>query len=170
MKLLRFERRPVRFDDVALPDDVRTIEIAFCDVETLVGIERLANVEEIFVHYAKALRDASAIGRLKRLRKVVLYGLPKLCVEFRPGDLPRLERLSFTGVGKLSTIRGIEKLKRLQYLGLSRTKVSDGDYRPIVESKSLERVFWHGAPFPPPALQEIRRMRPDLKVGGNSVS
>lgn len=169
MALLRFEREAVRFDDIAAPKSVTRLEIAFCDVETLEGVERLANLEEASIHYARKLRDISSFGRLRKLRKIVLYGLPQLAIQFQPADLPRLEYLSFTGIGKLSTLRGIEKLKHLRYLALSRVKVLDGDYRPIVECASLERVFWHSAPFPAPALAEIRSLRPDMKVGGNSV-
>lgn len=53
------------------------------------------------------------------------------------------------------------------YLGLSQVKVKDNDYSPILQSKSLERVFWCGSPFKVPALKELRKLRPDIVIGGN---
>ena len=55
-----------------------------------------------------------------------------------------LESLSYNNVSDLASIREIKKLKKLSYLGLSRVKVLDGDFTPIINCKSLQRVFWHG--------------------------
>ncbi len=167
MRKLRFEREPVLFDHVAAPANIERLEIAFCDVQCLDGIHRLRNLDEIHVYYCRLLRDLSQLERVRRLRKINLYCLPNVEIEFHPGKFPRLEHLSYNNVARLSSIQGIEKLQRLKHLGLSRVKVLDGDYMPIVKCKGLKRVFWHGAPFKSPAMMEIRRIRPDILVGGN---
>lgn len=168
MRKVRFERQPVLFGDITDPTTVSRLEIVFCNVETLDGIKRLTHVEEIHIYYCRSLRDISQLERLRRLRKISLYCLPNVEVEFDPKNFPHLQELSYNNVCKMTSLRGIEKLKQLNYLGLSRVKVLDGDYMPIVKCKSLKRVFWHGAAFKSPAINEIRRLRPDLVVGGNA--
>jgi hypothetical protein len=167
MRIARFERQPVLFDSVADAKKVVRLEIAFCDIQSLDGIQRLGNLTEVHIHYCRSLRDLSQLSHMKRLRQINLYCLPIVEVEFQPNELAQLESLSYTNVASLTSIRGIEKLKHLNYLGLSRVKVLDEDYMPIINCKSLKRVFWHGAPFKPPAMKEIRHMRPDILVGGN---
>lgn len=95
------------------------------------------------------------------------YSLPKVKAHFSISKLANLEGLSYTRVGGIETISGIEKLSKLMFLGLSQVKVIDEDYSPIVQSKSLERVFWCGSPFKVPALKELRKLRPDIVIGGN---
>ena len=77
-----------------------------------------------------------------------LYSLPNVSEEFAFTELHGLQDLAYTSVKKLSTIRGIEQLSALTYLGLSRVKVLDGDYEPIrglAHSAAGER-FAPGAP------------------------
>ncbi len=167
MRIERFERRPVLFDSVADAKKVVRLEIAFCDVQSLDGIQCLGNLTEVHIHYCRSLRDLSQLGHMKRLRQINLYCLPNVEVEFQPNKLAQLESLSYNNVASLTSIRGIEKLKHLNHLGLSRVKVLDEDYKPIINCKSLKRVFWHGAPFKSPAMKEIRNMRPDILIGGN---
>jgi hypothetical protein len=170
MPTVRYEHESVDFNTVANPKGVWKLEIAFCDVASLSGIERLSQLREVQIHYCRSLRDLSHLGKVATLALVNLYCLPNVEVEFSPSTLPRLEHLSYNAVHKLSSIRGIEKLKRLTHLSLSRVKVLDGDYMPIVHCKRLQRVFWFGGPFKAPALSEIRRLRPDIVVGGNAYN
>jgi len=170
MRTVRYEREPVEFDAITKPKAVHKLEIAFCDVENLSGIERLEGLRELQIHYCRSLRDMSALEKLRTLTWINLYGIPNVEVEFCPSSFPQLEHLSYNAVAKLSSIRGIQRLKRLTNLGLSRVKVLDGDYSPILESKSLRRVFWFGGPFKAPALREIRRRRPDIVIGGNAYN
>lgn len=164
---IRFERELVDFSRV--PKAVVRIEIAFCDLASLAGIQRLSRVQDLQIHYCRSLTDISAIGELSQLKRINLYSLPNVQQQFAVERLKQLEDLTYNGVKELNTIRGIESLPNLTYLGLSRVKVSDGDYSPIVESPSLKRVFWFGGPFKAPALREIKRLRPDILVGGNAV-
>lgn len=166
---LRFEREPVEFQKVKAPKSVKRLEIAFCDLESLDGIDRLSSLEELHIHYGRQLHDLSAVGKLKRITKINLYSLPNVKVLFDPAKLEKLIELTYNNVRDLPTIRGIEKLTRLTDLGLSRVKVFDDDYQPLIECQSLRRVFWHGGPFKSPALKEIRLQRHDLLVGGNAV-
>lgn len=115
------------------------------------------------------MSDISSIGELTELKRINLYSLPNVEVQFPLERLTKLESLTFNGVKQLQTIQGIETLPNLTYLGLSRVKVGDDDYTPILRSPSLKRVFWFGGPFKSPALKEIKRRRPDILVGGNAV-
>jgi hypothetical protein len=80
-----------------------------------------------------------------------------------------LEDIGLNGPYKVACIRPFRNLPRLKHLALSRVKVSDQDYSPIIENSAIQEVFWHGAPFAPPALSEIKRQRPGLLIGGNDV-
>jgi len=166
---LRFERQPIQFQEVKSPSVVKHLEIAFCDLGSLDGIDCLSSLEEIHVSYCRHLHDISAIDQLKHLRKINLYSLPNVRVHFSPAEPEQLVDLAYNNVRDLPTIRGIERLRHLVDLGLSRVTVLDGDYEPIIKCMSLQRVFWHGGPFKSPALREIRHQRPDLLIGGNSV-
>lgn len=169
MRTERFERVPVLFESIDNPAKVDRLEIAFCDLTTLQGIHRLTHLTQIHIHYCRSLMDISQLMQLRRLQQINLYSLPNVANGIDPGVFPELESLSFNNVRELPSIRGIEKLMNLNYLGLSRVKVLDGDFSPIINCKSLQRVFWHGAPFPSPALKEIRKQRPDILIGGNNA-
>jgi hypothetical protein len=169
MRIVCFKRQPVTFETIIDPKKVERMEIAFCDVESLEGIHRLTHLTEVHIHYCRSLSDISQLGLLRRLRQINLYSLPNVELEFEVTKLKHLESLSYTNVARIASIHGIESLKKLSYLGLSRVKVLDGDYMPIIKCKSLKRVFWHDAPFKAPAMNEIRELRPDILVGGNSA-
>jgi len=166
---IRFEREPVDFSRVANPKAAVRVEIAFCNLTSLSGIQRLSRIQDLQIHYCRSLTDISEIGELTHLKRINLYSLPNVQRQFSVEQLNRLEDLTYNGVKQLGTIRGIESLPKLTYLGLSQVKVFDGDYAPIVESPSLGRVFWFGGPFKSPALKEIKQLRPDLLIGGNAV-
>lgn len=169
MRTARFERETVLFETIGDPLSVSRLEIAFCDLPTLQGIHRLTRLAQIHIHYCRSLIDISQLMRLRRLRQINLYCLPNVEYGFEACVFRELESLSYNNVSDLASIRGIEKLKKLSYLGLSRVKVLDGDFTPIINCKSLQRVFWHGAPFEPPAMKEIRKLRPDILIGGNNA-
>jgi hypothetical protein len=170
IKTLRFEKETVNFTDVVSPDEIERLEIAFCNLTDLTGITCLSGLREISIHYCRFLRDISHIGNLQTLENIVLFSLPKVEINFNVTGLSKLIELSYTTVSGISSIRGIEELPKLISLGLSQVKVTDGDYSPIVRSKSLERVFWFGSPFKTPALKELRTLRPDIVIGGNSYN
>jgi hypothetical protein len=170
IKTLRYEREVVNFEDVVNSEKIERLEIAFCNLTDISGITYLSGLRQISIYYCRFLRDISHIGDLHRLEDIVLFSLPKLEVNFSVAKLPKLERISYTTVSGITTIHGIEELTQLIYLGLSKVKVLDGDYSPIIRSKSLERVFWFGSPFQSPALQELRKLRPDIVIGGNAYN
>ncbi len=170
MTLLSFDHQDVDFEALAsdLCAGVECLSIAFSPVRTLQGIGRLSSVRELRIHYCRNLADISAIDKLSELETVVLYGTPKL---FDCSPLVRclkLAKLSLNGPYNIESIKGIENLLHLEYLQLSRVKVADGDFQPIIKSPSLRRVFWHGAPFKPPALARLREARPEIVFGGNA--
>lgn len=167
MRTVRFERESVLFENIVDPANVDRLEIAFCDLKTLQRIHRLTHLTQLHLYYCRSLIDISQLMRLRRLRQINLYCLPNVENGLELGVFRELESLSYNNISALGSIRGIEKLKKLSYLGLSRVKVLDGDFTPIIDCKSLQRVFWHGAPFPSPAMKEIRKLRPDILIGGN---
>ena len=170
VKTLQYEKEVVSFADVVNPEKIERLEIAFCNIIDLLGVTCLSNLREIHIHYCRLLRDISHIGDLQTLERINLFSLPKVEVNFSTERLLRLKKLSYTTMSGISSIRGIDKLTQLVELGLSRVKVIDRDYTPIVRSISLKRVFWVGAPFPSPALQELRKLRPDIIIGGNAYN
>jgi hypothetical protein len=170
IKTLRFEKESVNFTDVVNPEEIERLEIAFCNPTTLSGITCLSGLRQISIYYCRFLRDISHIGNLQTLEAIALFSLPKTEVHFSVARLLKLKDLSYTTVSGLATIRGIEELPQLIRLCLSQVKVIDEDYSPIIQSKSLERVFWFGSPFKAPALKELRKLRPDIVIGGNAYN
>jgi len=170
MKTLRYEKEAVNFTDIANPAEIERLEIVFCNIENLAGIACLSGLRQIYIYYCRMLRDISHIEDLRTLEEIYLFSLPKVEINLNAIRLPKLKALSYTTVNGLLSIRGIDELTQLTYLGLSRVKVQDEDYTPIVRSKSLKRVFWVGAPFKSPALQELRKLRPDIVIGGNAYN
>jgi hypothetical protein len=167
MRTLHLERQTVQLEAISDPKSVSRLEISLCKLPALDGIHRFTELREIHIHYCRSLTDLSQLMRLPRLRGINLFCLPNVKQGLAIPVFRDLELLSYNNVRDLASIRGIGTLKKLSYLGLSRVKVLDGDYRPIVDCKSLKRVFWHGAPFKPPAMQEIKKLRPDILIGGN---
>lgn len=167
LKTLQYEKEDVDFAKIINPEEIECLEITFCNLTSLSGIACLSNLRRISLYYCRFLQDISAIEDLQMLEGIELYSLPKVKVHFSISKLANLKGLSYTRVGGIETISGIEKLSKLMFLGLSQVKVIDEDYSPIVQSKSLERVFWCGSPFKVPALKELRKLRPDIVIGGN---
>lgn len=167
LKTLQYEKENVDFAKIINPEEIECLEIAFCNLTSLSGIACLSNLRRISLYYCRFLQDISTIEDLQMLENIVLYSLPKVKVHFSISKLANLKSLSYTRVGGIETISGIEKLSKLTSLSLSQVKVIDEDYSPIVQSKSLERVFWCGSPFKVPALKELRKLRPDIVIGGN---
>ena len=170
LKTLHYGKEVVNFADVANPTEIERLEIGFCNVKDLTGIACLRGLRQIHIHYCRMLEDISHIEDLHTLVQINLFSLPKVEINLNVTKLPNLKSLSYTTVNGLLTIRGIDELTQLTHLGLSRAKVQDEDYSPIVRSKSLKRVFWVGAPFERPALQELRKLRPDIIIGGNAYN
>ena len=168
MRTLRFDKSSVSFADVDQVREIDTVEIAFCNLTNLNGIENLPLLKVLRVHYCRYLTDISALSSLQHLDEVIFYSTPQLR-QYDALQSSSLTAISLNGPYEIDSIRPIAELKALEYLALSRVKVVDGDYQPIVANRSLKRVFWHGAPFAPPALSEIKRLRPDLLIGGNGV-
>ncbi len=168
MRTLQFEKSSVSFADVDQAHEVDAVEIAFCNLTNLNGIETLPLLRVLRVHYCRYLTDISALSSLQYLEEVVFYSTPQLR-RYDALQSPSLTAVSLNGPYEIDSIRPFAELKKLESLDLSRVKVVDGDYQPIVANTSLKRVFWHGAPFAPPALSEIKRLRPDLLIGGNGV-
>lgn len=167
LKTLRYEKEDVDFAKIINPKEIECLDIAFCNLTSLFGIACLSNLRRISLHYCRFLQDISNIEDLQMLENIILYSLPKVEMHFNISKLSNLKALSYTRVSGIETISGIEKLSKLISLGLSQVKVKDDDYSPIVQSKSLERVFWCGSPFKVPALKELRKLRPDIVIGGN---
>lgn len=167
LKTLRYEKEDVDFAKIINPEKIECLEIAFCRLTSLFGIACLSNLRRISLYYCRFLQDISNIGNLQMLENIILYCLPQVEEHFNIPKLANLVALSYTKVNRIETIRGIEELPKLIYLGLSQVKVKDNDYSPILQSKSLERVFWCGSPFKVPALTELRKLRPDIVIGGN---
>jgi hypothetical protein len=170
IKTLQFEKETVNFEDIEKPQEIERLEIAFCNLTDLSGIIRFKNLREISIYYCRFLSDISLIGSLKSLEDIDLYALPKVENNFSFLELSKLERLKYTSVKNINSIKGIEKLTQLTFIGLSQVKIIDNDYSPIAQSKSLERVFWVGSAFQSPALQELRKQRPDIVIGGNAYN
>lgn len=167
LKTLRYEKEDVDFAKIINPEEIECLEIAFCNLTSLFGITCLSNLSRISLYYCRFLQDISNIEDLQMLENIDLYSLPKVEVHFSISKLANLKAINYTRVGGIKTISGIEKLSKLTFLCLSQVKVIDEDYSPIIQSKSLERVFWCGSPFKVPALKELRKLRPDIVIGGN---
>jgi len=170
IKTLRFEKEAVNFSEVVNPEEIERLEIAFCNLTELSGINCLSSLRQISIYYCRFLRDISHIGNLQTLEEIALFSLPKVETHFNIAGLQKLISLSYTTVSGILSICGIEELTQLIFLGLSKVKVLDGNYSPILKNKSLERVFWFGSPFQPSALQELRKLRPDIVIGGNAYN
>lgn len=170
IKTLQFEKETVNFKNVNNPEEIERLEIAFCNLTDLSGIVCFKKLYEISIYYCRFLQDISHIGNLETLENIELYSLPKVEINFDVAKLSKLTGLSYTSVKKINSLKGIEELTQLAFLGLSKVKVIDDDYSPIIQSKSLQRVFWVGSAFQSPALQELRKLRPDLVIGGNSYN
>ena len=169
MTTLRFERTLVRLDDLKDAAAVDVLEISFSKVVNLDGVEQLHNLKTIRCYYCRLLSDITALAGLTKLTSVTFYSTPRL-INYSPlMHVASLEDIQLNGPYRVDSIRPFLKLTRLTHLALSRVKVVDGDYSPIIENSAIQEVFWHGAPFPPPALSEIKRQRPGLLIGGNAV-
>lgn len=169
MKELKIEEDSDVLESIDFPDTYTSLSISKSRITHLSGLENFTNLDNLSIYYCRNLEDLSNISQLKKLKQLVLYSLPKHTQNYELAHLSNLESLSFTNIKNLESIKEIEHLKSLIYLGLSNTKVTDGDYMPIISNTSLRRVFWFGAPFKSPALKNIKNARPDLVIGGNNA-
>lgn len=67
MTKLCFEKSTVDFESITNSLDIELLEIAFCNLTTLHGIERLQRLNVLRIHYCRSLVDISAISKLTQL-------------------------------------------------------------------------------------------------------
>ena len=117
LKTLRYEKEDVDFAKIINPEKIECLEIAFCRLTSLFGIACLSNLRRISLYYCRFLQDISNIGNLQMLENITLYCLPQVEEHFNIPKLANLVALSYTKVNRIETIRGIEELPKLIYLG-----------------------------------------------------
>jgi len=166
---LTFERCPISLEGVEDRTAIDLVEVAFSNLANLDGLQALPCLRTLRVHYCRRLSDISALEGLSKLADVTFYSTPRLSDYGALARIKSLESIELNGPYRVDSIRPFQNLPRLKHLALSRVKVNDGDYTPILENTAIQEVFWYGAPFKPPALSEIKRQRPDLLIGGNSA-
>jgi Leucine-rich repeat (LRR) protein len=132
IKTIRFEKETVGSPNIDNPEEIERLEIAFCNLTNLPDLACLKKLRQISIYYCRSLGDLSQISSLSNLETIDLYSLPKVEILFDVSELTKLRALSYTYVKKIHSIKGIEELPNPIYLGLSKVKVTDNDYSPII--------------------------------------
>lgn len=144
---------------------LRELEVQFAPkLVTTHGIEDLGFLTLLSIFSANSLIDLEPIARARSIRtlrieacKRAASGLREVC------DAQALEDLVFAPGADIPSIRGLEKLARLQRVSFGACRILDGDLAPLINMPALRQIGLCDRKGYAPTVDEVaahlRRMR-----------
>lgn len=115
------------------------IRIKTASIESLNGLQKLANLQSLSIGYCKKLTSIKAINELPKLQHLDFDTCPNIKDYEFVNSLPGLESLSLINCGRIESINFIEGYPLLSKLSLlGNTIVNDGNLLPAKRIKSVE--------------------------------
>ncbi len=106
---------------------LKHLDLSFCGIESLDGIEKSTNLEEINLEYNRKLHDISALSRVADTLKVLhILNCPKITDFSCLCSLTQLDVLDLHGNNLLPNLGFLQKMKNLKLFSFS-MNVSDGN-------------------------------------------
>lgn len=157
------------FEKICEVNQLESLELKWTGIEELSSIQKLKRLSNLHIRSGARISDISPLKDLAGLKSLFLEYLPKL-IDFSPiGHLRKLESLSIYGNiyhfkdQIIQTISFLEKVTRLEHLGLVCTKVLDNSYETILQLKNLKH-FSISNKLPHDLRERIKKL-PNLNSG-----
>jgi hypothetical protein len=123
--------RPSNLEWLEPFQSVRSFSATVGSLQSLRGIERLANVESVGLTRLRGLGDISALGGCQKLRRLFIDDCAKAVLLDVIRELKGLEELVLIGRFTIPSIRFIEELPNLRNFRFVHVNVEDGDLTPL---------------------------------------
>lgn len=124
-------------------ENLTDIRIKTASIESLNGLQGLANLQSLNIGNCKKLTSINAINQLPKLRNLEFEKCPSIKDYKLVTSLPSLESLSFIDCGGIESINFIEGLPLLSKLSLlGNTVITDGDLMPAKNIRSVEHKHY----------------------------
>jgi len=124
-------------------ENLTDIRIKTASIESLNGLQGLANLQSLNIGNCRKLTSINAINQLPKLRNLEFEKCPSIKDYKLVTSLPILESLSFIDCGGIESINFIEGLPLLSKLSLlGNTVITDGDLMPAKNIRSVEHKHY----------------------------
>ncbi len=127
-----------RLSDMIGSEKLNSLELVQCGFETLEGIQKASNLQQLELYYNRFLFDLTALEKIaKSLKTLTIIKCPKIQnFEFLE-KLENLEEFSIYGKNYLPNLNFIKKLKKLRSFAFD-IEIGDGDLTPCLK---LEHAY-----------------------------
>ena len=110
-------------------------------LQSIEPVTHLGRLRKLEVFGCRKVADVDLLSRNAALEVLDLAGVHIRDAAFI-GQLSRLTRLSFETIGSIPSIQFITRLRQLEDVHLTDTKVVDGDMSPFLELPKLKRALF----------------------------
>ena len=118
-----------------------TLSIGNTSIKELAGLGALENLSYLSLFNLRSLTAIDGIGELRKLKVLEMQRCPKIDEVTKIFQLESLEQLLLLDMGRIESIRGIEKLTDLQaFLFYGSSDVEDGDLSPLTMLSKLSVI------------------------------
>ena len=143
---------------------LRSLGMVDTSITSVHGIERFDSLETLEILHAPRLTSIDGLAALRRLRRLELAGCKRLDTLQPVFALTELGFLNASEIGGRPSLRGIERLERLEEIDFAATVVGDGDLSPLLRLARLARVSFDDRPHYSHTRAEILRSLPSAKT------
>lgn len=120
------------------------IKIKTASIESLKGVDDLANLQTLYIGNCKKLTSIKSINNLPKLQHLEFSKCPNVKDYHYINNLPSLQSLSLVDCGRVESIKFIEGLPLLSNLSLlGNTVINDGDLLPAKGIKNVEHKHYN---------------------------
>ena len=127
-----FKGRNYDLTDLFCSEELDTLEMVQCGINSLNGIEISNKMQCLYLRYNRSLQDISALNRVRgTLKALRIENCPKIQDFSVLGELENLELLELTGSNVLPSLDFLKRMKSLKTFVFS-VNVLDGDLSPCL--------------------------------------
>lgn len=120
---------------------LKSLVLASPRIRSLGGLENLANLETLGVHYARGLESLAGLGEFRNLQHLEINNCRRISDVTPIGRLSNLRTLQLCGDSEISSLRPLAGLRHLEELFFfESTNIVDGDLSVLLEMPALKDV------------------------------
>lgn len=159
LRYIKVSKLPANLSFLGAVKNLVTLDVTRSNIESLSGIENIANLENLSLRLCTKLTDISHAAGLKKLKSLHMDGTSKLTDISILGEFESLVSL-WLHSKRIDSCGFIAAMKSLEFANLN-TEVGDNDLSPVLKSKTLKEIRFSPMKrtyFPKLSLDEINNM------------
>lgn len=141
--------------DLGIPDSVSHLMFVRPGFNTTQGLEKLPSLSELILAWCRNLYNLQYLGACKGLQTLELECLPRAAGYDALSGCTALKGLSFANCAPIPTLSWLKSLTELNHLGITGTKILDGNLSPVQSLPSLTSFGCTDSPGYKPRAKDI---------------